>query len=506
MPLMNTAFLALLRGAMCAAALATFSATAQAPSDLRVALVIGNAAYATAPLRNPANDAKAMSAALRSLGFRVIEVNDASKAQMEHAIAQARDALTGKGGVGILYYAGHGLQLDWRNYMVPVDAKLATAADVLPQTVDVQHVVDAFKAAGNRMNIVVLDACRDNPFAATTGGKGLAPLDAPPGTFLAYATAPGNVAEDGSSQSGNGLYTGYLVSELKRPGAKIEDVFKRVRFQVRKQSEGRQVPWESTSLEEDFYFDSGNKLAAQAARQAQDAFAAEKGDWDRIKDSTNADDFYAYLQRYPNGLISEKAQFQLEQLQRARIVPQPAAGGIAVLPASQARYRVGDRFVYREADFYGLEREPRDLRVTKIEGGMVVLNDGFEVWDLMGNLVTDFGGTRSPAKIWFPTELALGKRWRSAYTISHARGSSSLYWDFVVTALEEVPVPAGVFRAFRVEGTSRVSNGRYQTETFWIDPTDFLMIKDIFTSRGPGIVPSSYRRELALVERARPGT
>ena len=177
-----------------AALLALSCAQAQAPTDLRVALVIGNAAYADAPLVNPSNDARAMSATLKGMGFAVIEARDASRAQMEQAIAKTREALNGKGGVGMLYYAGHGLQLDWHNYLVPIDARLATAADVALQTVDLQQVVDAFKAAGNRMNIVVLDACRDNPFAATSSGKGLAPLDAPPGTFLAYATAPGNVA------------------------------------------------------------------------------------------------------------------------------------------------------------------------------------------------------------------------------------------------------------------------------------------------------------------------
>jgi len=109
-----------------------------------------------------------------------------------------------------------------------VDAKISTSADISAQAVDVGSVIDAFKAAGNRMNIVVLDACRDNPFASTASGKGLAQLDAPPGTFLAFATAPGNVAEDGDVKTGNGLYTQFLLEELRRPSTKIEDVFKRV--------------------------------------------------------------------------------------------------------------------------------------------------------------------------------------------------------------------------------------------------------------------------------------
>lgn len=236
-------------------------ATAQSPEDIRIALVIGNAAYpGSAALANPVNDAAAMGAALRRLGFGVLTVQDGSRAQMLEAVSRLRERLQGKRGVGLFYYAGHGLQLEWRNYMVPVDARLGAAGDVPAQTLDVEAVIGAFREAGNRTNIVVLDACRDNPFAGTSSGKGLAQMDAPPGTLLAYATAPGNVAEDGVGAA-NGLYTGYLVQELARPAARIEDVFKRVRLQVRQQSKGRQIPWESTSLEEDFYFDDGQRSA-----------------------------------------------------------------------------------------------------------------------------------------------------------------------------------------------------------------------------------------------------
>jgi uncharacterized caspase-like protein len=276
-----------------ASLLAAVSVSAQAPLDVRVALIIGNSAYAgNMALINPANDAKAMADVLKRLGFTVVELRDGNKAQMSAAIAQVSNSLKGKQGVGMLYYAGHGLQLDWRNYMVPVDANLKTAADVAGQTIDLSSVVDIFKAAGNRMNIVVLDACRDNPFGGnTSSAKGLAQLDAPPSTFLAYATAPGNVAEDGDVKSGNGLYTQFLLQELKRPTAKIEDVFKRVRLNVRKQSNGRQIPWESTSLEDDFFFNDGVKYtikpeelermaaevrAIEQRRLAQEAEALER--------------------------------------------------------------------------------------------------------------------------------------------------------------------------------------------------------------------------------------
>src|SRR5215207_1835282 len=230
---------------------------AAAGPDDRVALVIGNAAYPAAPLGNAVKDAKAVASALRELGFHVIELVDADKAQMDRGVAEARERLKGLGGTGLLFYAGHAIQLDWHNYLVPVDARLAQPRDVAAQTVDLQSILEAFKSAGNRMNIIVLDACRDNPFGSTGTGKGLAPLDAPPGTYMAYSTAPGNVAEDGASGDGNSLFTAQFVLELQKPKSRIEEVFRRVRLQVRQRTEGRQIPWDSSSLEEEFFFDAG---------------------------------------------------------------------------------------------------------------------------------------------------------------------------------------------------------------------------------------------------------
>jgi uncharacterized caspase-like protein len=255
-------------------ALASFASEAQSPQDVRIALVIGNAAYKHVPaLANSGNDAKSMASLLGRLGFKVLEVVDGDRASMHRAIEQMRGQLSGQQAVAMLYYAGHGLQLDWRNYMVPVDAKLGKADDVPRQTVDIQEVIRVFKSAGTRMNIIVLDACRDNPFPSTPSSKGLAPLDAPPGTFLAFATAPGNVAEDGDAASGNGLFTEFLIKELQKPTS-IENVFKRVRLQVRQKSQGRQIPWDSSSLEEEFAFNDGAKYTINSddlAREAKEA-------------------------------------------------------------------------------------------------------------------------------------------------------------------------------------------------------------------------------------------
>ena len=266
-----------------ALALLAFPAPANAPLDLRYALVIGNAAYpGAAKLLNPLNDAVAIATTLRGLGFEVVELKDADRLQMTNAVDNMTEQLKGKQATAVFYYAGHGLQLNWRNYMVPIDAKLNREADVPKQTVELGSVVESFKKAGNRVNIMILDACRDNPFKGTAAiSKGLAQFNAPAGTFLAYATAPGEVAADGDvgDGKGNGLYTQFLLQELQSPAARIEDVFIRVRLGVRKKTNGRQIPWESTSLEEPFFFNDGIKFTFKPeylARVAAEADAKQQ--------------------------------------------------------------------------------------------------------------------------------------------------------------------------------------------------------------------------------------
>ncbi len=478
---------------LAAVAIGLVPAQAQAPADLRVALVIGNAAYARAPLLNPANDAQAMAKALKGLGFDVVELRDGSKEQMAEAIAKVRETLKGKQGVGMLYYAGHGLQLDWRNYMVPVDAKLAKATDVPEQTVDVGSVIEAFKTAGNRMNILVLDACRDNPFSGTASGKGLAQLDAPPGTFLAYATAPGNVAEDGDASTGNGLYTQFLLAELGKPTAKIEDVFKRVRLQVRQKSAGRQIPWESTSLEDDFYFNDALSVAAKAERDriaaskdARDkAFALEKAAWDRIKDSRNPDDFYAFLQKYPNNMISEVAQAQLERLQRAQTTPVANQQGIVQTPG-EARFRLGDTVVSVWRDGYTqVEKQRITSRVVRIDETSVALEDGTVLTPDGGTIRNRFVADLSPPRLDKPAgDYVVGKKW--SFRSIQTTPTGQKFWvegEVKIAALEDVTVPAGTFKAYRLESESINQLGGRISSVYWMQPDWGLSIKMLRTFR-----------------------
>ena len=225
-------------------------------ADKRFALLIGNSAYETLPLKNPVNDARAMGEALAECGFQVTLLENANKRRMEEAIRAFGAKLDAKS-VGLFYFAGHGIQVNGTNYLVPLGVRIEKEADVEYETVDAGRILSEFANARNALSIVILDACRDNPFAAATRSltRGLAVVKLPKeanGTLVAYATSPGNVARDGTGK--NGLYTEELLRNLRTPGLKLEDVFKLTRIGVKERSQGAQVPWENSSIDGDFYF------------------------------------------------------------------------------------------------------------------------------------------------------------------------------------------------------------------------------------------------------------
>jgi uncharacterized caspase-like protein len=247
----------------CALLAAAAFASTPAPAEDKVALVIGNAAYAAAPLRNPLNDANAIAARLRALGFEVTLRTNVTQREMTRSVSQFGQALK-PGSVALFYYAGHGMQVRGRNFLIPVDADIQSEASARSESVDLDLVLE--QLGPTRLSMVILDACRNNPFEGrfrSTRGSGLAQVDAPKGTLLAYATAPGKVASDG--EGANGLYTAELLKAMDTPGAKVEDVFKAVRVNVIKATAGEQIPWESSSLTGDYYF----RPAAQKAEGAK---------------------------------------------------------------------------------------------------------------------------------------------------------------------------------------------------------------------------------------------
>ncbi len=244
-----------------------FPPRVSAATENRTALVVGNAAYSTGALKNPANDAADMAAQLTKLGFKVTLLKNAKLQEMDEAIEAFGKKLK-QGGVGLFFYAGHGVRVKGANYLIPVDARINKETDLKYRAVDANRVLDEMGNAKNGLNIVILDACRDNPFSrnyrSTT--RGLAVVSsAPTGTYISYSTSPGSVAQDGKGR--NSPYTAALLENMQQPGVGIEQVFKHVRVKLDAQTRGKQVPWELSSLKGDFYFvpgATGEKTAAAA--------------------------------------------------------------------------------------------------------------------------------------------------------------------------------------------------------------------------------------------------
>lgn len=233
-----------------------FSGFASLRKNRRLALIIGNSDYQHGgSLANPVNDARAMQKTLSGLGFDVIKRENCTQKELKIAMDDFGNRLDNYD-VGLFFYAGHGVQVKGNNYLIPVDAKLNNEQDAEYDCVWADRVLAKMESAGSKANIVILDACRNNPFERSWrrsgSGKGLAFMNAPSGSLIAYATAPGNTASDGSGK--NGLYTSALLKHISAEGLTIEEVFKRVRKTVMEQSNNKQTPWESTSLTGDFYF------------------------------------------------------------------------------------------------------------------------------------------------------------------------------------------------------------------------------------------------------------
>jgi formylglycine-generating enzyme required for sulfatase activity len=246
---------------------AILASTAVRAAETRIALVIGNSDYSSGPLPNPANDAKLVGEALTSLGFDVIARRNADQTTMKRAIQEFGSRLekAGPSAVGLFYYAGHGMQLSGRNYQIPTTARIEREGDVEIEAVSADWVIEQMRYARNRLNIVILDACRNNPFTRSMRSvdHGLATMEAPAGILIAYSTAPGAVAADGSGR--NSPYTEALTHAIREMHEPVEQVFKRVRVGVMSVTAGKQVPWESSSLTGDFYFAAPNKVAPETA-------------------------------------------------------------------------------------------------------------------------------------------------------------------------------------------------------------------------------------------------
>jgi hypothetical protein len=266
--------------------------------ERRVALVIGNSTYKEAPLANPVNDAVDIAAALDAHGFKVIRRTNASQREMRAAVREFGTELR-RAEVGLFYFAGHGLQVKGSNFLIPVDAEIQSEADAEDQSVDTNYVLRTMEDAQVKVSIIILDACRNNPFGRgfRSLSRGLAQMSAATGSIVAFSTAPGSVAADGAGR--NGIYTKHLLASLKQNDSDILRVFQRTRAAVVKETAGRQTPWESTSLIGDFRFRSGEAPAADAPAIASVAPARRPRDLTDEELARHFDAYVRYLRTRP---------------------------------------------------------------------------------------------------------------------------------------------------------------------------------------------------------------
>lgn len=337
-------------------------------AENRVALVIGNGSYAEAPLSNPPNDATLMAQTLRALGFEVAVHINSDQRTIKRAIQDfgRRLETAGKDTVGLFYYAGHGVQANGVNYLIPIEASIEREADLVIEAVEARWVLAQMDFAGNQLNMVILDACRNNPYRATfrSATRGLVRMEAPKGSLIAYATAPNQVASDGVGA--NSPYTETLAAIMQRPGLPVLEMFNTVGVQVAARTNGQQQPWVSSSpLPGDFYFvpkQSAVPLAVQSPTPAFDERTLELAFWNSIKHSKDWLDYQAYLDQYgERGAFKALARVRRDRLQGVGVAAYPAH-------AEMKMPKVGTVGTWECSGPYGSERTSK---VVRVENGII---------------------------------------------------------------------------------------------------------------------------------------
>jgi hypothetical protein len=367
----------------------TFFVVSTAASS-RIALVIGNGAYQSAPLKNPVNDAGDMANVLSESGFKVILKINASQKEMETAVRSFGKKLR-MGGTGLFYYAGHGLQLNGTNYLIPVDALIETESDVKYEAVDAGRILGKMEDAGNNLNIVILDACRNNPFARSfrSAVTGLARMDAPTGSLVAYATAPGKLAADGGGR--NGIYSKHLIRNIRTTGLTIEQVMKNVRIAVAKETLNKQIPWESSSLMGDFYFNLNAQKSAQSSTTATFSDTVKK-DREKLEQEKRESEKIQSEMAEQLKLEQQLKQVEVEKqkllknnsLKLASVIPEDNGPDIIARDGQYLKYKNG--IVYDEKN--GIEWLAGPDKNT----------GGYAAKKWVKNLNLDDGGWRMPTK------------------------------------------------------------------------------------------------------------
>ena len=348
-----------------------FLAVAQNPAanEPRLALLIGNSTYKSSPLANPVNDVRLMESALKESGFTVIKAENASIREMRRLVRDFGDKLKASGGVGLFYFAGHGVQVRGENYLVSTDSDIRNEDEVADDAVNASVVLEKMQSAGNRMNLIILDACRNNPFAvkSRSASSGLANMSAPSGSLVAYSTAPGSVASDGNGK--NGLYTEHLAKTIRQPGLPVEEVFKRVRAAVRKESSNHQTPWENTALEGQFYFRAPPTIAATEPLQPpsrSDPAVMELALWDSVKGANTPGELQAYLNRYPGGVFADVAKARLQAMGNTASPQETAKEAAQERAKVEAERKAAADRAKAEADRQAASLAKEDVKVATV--------------------------------------------------------------------------------------------------------------------------------------------
>ena len=283
----------------------------QYSKEQKVALVIGNGAYKGEflKLKNSKNDAYDMKQTLKKLGFDVFYLTDGNLQEMDNKVRQFIKELS-KGGVGMFYYAGHGIEVDGNNYLIPIDADIYVKPEVKYNTLAVNEIVGKMEDSNNRLNIVVLDACRNDPFSR--GGGGLAQINSAKGMYISYATAPGDVASDGSGR--NGLFTKHLIKNIAIPNQTLNEVFKQTRMGVYEDSRDKQLPWSNSSVIGDFYF----KLEKNQTQNQNSSYNFNNDTKNKYSLKIDATPYNAKVQitnikpRYYDGIQLKKGHYKIK--------------------------------------------------------------------------------------------------------------------------------------------------------------------------------------------------
>ncbi len=289
----------------------------------RTALIIGNSAYSSGSLKNPVNDASDMAAMLKKLGFSVTLKQNTNQQEMDESIREFGRQLKRTRGVGLFFYPGHGIQIGGVNYLLPVNARIEKESDVRFRSVDADMVLAEMENAENRLNVYILDACRDNPFSRSfrNAARGLATVsNAPAGTFISYSTRANQVARDGEGR--NSPYTKALLENIAKPELIINDVFINVRTKVKKET--GQVPWEMSSLEGRFYFTQ----QSDELEQRKAALEPEKQEITLEKQELETQKAL-YAEREQLAAEQRKLEVKRQQLAMAKRPSQPSTGETA---------------------------------------------------------------------------------------------------------------------------------------------------------------------------------